>query len=397
MSTPPTLAPSALSSSRGTKRTSHAVGHDENAPPTEYGPDRKKSRTEQRAPAAAPLPVPQTVEFPLNIRHQVTLSEEQRHILQLVGQGESVSLQSGTRSPHAAAPSYFFSSTPPAGERRDASHDIPFDVALARGGATLLNPSSAHNPTRKTATSKSRAIRSTSLQRWHSASTLDLEPPSNQVNRAGPSNAVEVSVAVISPFPLPLPVKDSSSRAKHIAPAFPRLPALSSDPPPPRDPATLCPVRDEDLPTPMTQIAAGMPLAAATPKAFALPSPTTSLIMQDSRKPREAALKIMRNSSRYGTMMFRDDNDDDANGAGDDDANGAGDSLMRALARARRKQLEQDEAACADAANPFYSSTHSRSTSLSGEPSRANSHTPEPHSLSLSLPIRAHQIHAPGF
>ncbi|KZW04305.1 hypothetical protein EXIGLDRAFT_594328, partial [Exidia glandulosa HHB12029] len=37
-----------------------------------------------------------------------------------------------------------------------------------------------------------------------------------------------------------------------------------------------------------------------------VPEVGLALIMEDSRQPREAALKIMRNSTRYGTMMFRD-------------------------------------------------------------------------------------------
>lgn len=66
-----------------------------------------------------------------------------------------------------------------------------------------------------------------------------------------------------------------------------------------------------------------------------LPEAALSLIMEDQGVSRADALKIMRSSSRYGNMMFPDD----------DDADSLIDTMMREAARRRRAEIQAEEEA----------------------------------------------------
>lgn len=65
-----------------------------------------------------------------------------------------------------------------------------------------------------------------------------------------------------------------------------------------------------------------------------VPEAALALTMEDMpKKSRAEALKIMRASSRYGSLMFPDDGVD-----------GAGDEMMREQAKRRREEIEKEEA-----------------------------------------------------
>ena len=77
------------------------------------------------------------------------------------------------------------------------------------------------------------------------------------------------------------------------------------------------------------------PLAAQMfTNAVLVPEAALLLIMDDKKLERPAALKMMRASSRYGALMFPDDEDNE---------DGVGDALMRERARKRRIEIEQEE------------------------------------------------------